>query len=156
MYRPQFSYPLPDPPCVDQACLYSFDKTNMPVFTGLLLAGARINRVPLKLDKDADFYLRAIKTHGLVSLRLDDTNGNSLSDYSNAVDGSNYELPREYSRTAGAGLAVLESGAGGVFGPAGGNFMLYLYNPTAITIDLATCAVNLVGVKRYHKEVCAQ
>jgi hypothetical protein len=155
MYRPQFAYPLPPAPCEDQACMYSFDATNLPVFSGSLAAGAQTGRIPLKLDKDADFYLRAIDSQGLISFRLEDTDGNALSDCDNAVNSTNYELPNEYSRTVGAGFVALESGAGGIFGPAGGNFVVYLYNATALTINLATCALNLVGVKRYSKEVCA-
>lgn len=156
MYRPQFAYPLPDAPCVDQACPYSFDQTNLPVFGGTLAAGAQTGRVPLRLDKDADFYLRAIRSQGLISFRIEDANGNQLSDSNNSTNSTNYELPNEYSRTAGAGLVTLDSGADGVFAPAGGNFLVYLYNATAAPIVLTTCALNLVGVKRYHKEVCAQ
>ena len=36
MYRPQFAYPLPPAPCHDQACMYSFDETNLPVFLSLI------------------------------------------------------------------------------------------------------------------------
>jgi len=43
-----------------------------------------------------------------------------------------------------------------VFGPAGGNFVVYLFNNTANSIELVTCAINLHGVKRYHEEVCKQ
>ena len=154
MYRPQFSFPLPPDPCEDQACMYSFDASNLPVFAGTLVAGARTGRVPLKLDKDADFYLRALDTQGLISIRLEDTDGNPLSDSENATQGTNYELPNEYGRTAGAGFTVLEGGKGGVFGPAGGNYVVYLYNATSTTINLTTCVVNLVGVKRYHEGVC--
>ena len=155
MYRPQFAYDLPPVPCEDQACMYSFDETNLPVFTGNLLAGAQTGRVPLKLDKDADFYLRAIDSQGAFSFRLEDTDGNALSDSENALNAANFELPKEYSNTAGAGFVALESGAGGIFGPAGGNYVVYLYNAGTTTIDLSTCALNLVGVKRYSKEVCA-
>lgn len=155
MYRPQFVYPLPPAPCEDQACMYSFDQTNLPVFSGTLAAGAQTGRLPLKLDKDADFYLRAIHSKGAISFRLEDTDGNALSDSENAANGTNFELPNEYSNTAGAGGVALESGAGGIFGPAGGNYVVYLYNAGTTTIDLTTCALNLVGVKRYDKEVCA-
>lgn len=155
MYRPQFAYPLPPAPCEDQTCMYSFDATNLPVFTGTLAAGAQTGRVPLKLDKDADFYLRAIRSQGLVSFRLEDTGANPLSDSENANNPTNFELPNQYSRTMGAGLVALESGADGIFGPAGGNFVVLLYNATAATITLSTCALNLVGVKRYRGERCA-
>jgi len=155
MYRPQFAYPLPSAPCDDETCLYSFDKTNLPVFQGTLLPLTRTGRIPLKLDKDADFYLRAIRSQGAVNFRLEDTDGNALSDCENVIESTNYEQPNEYSNTAGAGFVALESGADGIFGPAGGNYVVYLYNPTAATIELSTCALNLVGVKRYHEGKCS-
>jgi hypothetical protein len=155
MYRPQYAYPLPDPPCEDQPCLYSFDATNCPIFTGTLAAGAQTGRVPLKLDKDADFFLRAFDSQGLVSIRIEDPNGNPLSDSGNSNDPTNFELPKEYSQTAGAGFVALEGGKEGLFAPAGANFLAYLYNAGTASIDLTTCALNLAGVKRYSKEVCA-
>jgi hypothetical protein len=156
MYRPQFVRKPAVPPCQDQACMYSFDKTNLPVFLGILAAGAEIRHIPLRMDKDADFYLRAIRSQGTVSIRLEDGDGNALSDKDNAVNGTNYELPDEFSYTAGTGLVAFESGAGGVFCRAGGNFILYLYNAGATPIELSTCALNLAGVKRYSEEVCRQ
>jgi hypothetical protein len=134
--------------------MYCFDSSNLPVFTGTLAPGAQTGRVPLRLDRDADFYLRAISMHGEVSIRLEDTDGNPLSDSENAINSTNFELPREYASTFGAGFVALESGAGGVFGPGGGNYVVYLYNATPVTIDLTLCALNLIGVKRYNSEVC--
>jgi hypothetical protein len=154
MYRPQFLFPLPPNPCTDQSCMYSFDSSNLPVFLGTLLPGAQTGRIPLKLDKDADFYLRAIDTMGAIAIRLEDTDGNPLSDCDNVVNSTNFELQPEYSQTAGAGFAALESGAGGIFGPGGGNYVVYLFNPTVGTINLNTCVINLIGVKRYSREVC--
>jgi hypothetical protein len=156
MYRPQNACQLPEPPCEDQACMYSFDQTNLPVFLGTLAAGAQIGHIPLRVDKDADFYLRAIDSQGTVSFRLEDGDGNALSDWLNARNSTNYELPNEFSNTAGAGLVALEGGAGGVFVRAGGNFILHLFNAGATTIELSTCALNLAGVKRYSEEVCSQ
>lgn len=154
MYRPQFPFSAPPAPCEDQTCLYAFDATNLPVFTGTLAAGQQTGRIPLRLDKDADFYLRAISTQGGVSIRLEDTDGNGLSDSENALQSSNFVLPSEYSETNGAGYVALESGAGGVFGPGGGNYVVYLFNATAAPISLRTCAINLIGVKRYNSEGC--
>ena len=152
MYRPQFPYPLPPAPCEDQTCMYSYDSTNLPALA--LLAGAELRHIPLRLDKDADFYLRAIDTQGAVSIRLEDAAGNVLSDFGYRQQSNNYELPAEYSGTAGAGFVALENGMGGVFGPAGGVYVLNLYNATAATINLATFVLNLIGVKRYHEGVC--
>lgn len=159
MYRSQFAYPLPPAPCFDQTCLYSFDSTNCPVFQGSLASGARTPRVPLKLDKDADFYLRAVSQQGTVSIRLEDADGNPLSDSENlsVAPGNasqNYEFSPEYSRTSGAGFVALEGGREGIPARAGGNYLLYLYNATTGSINLTTCALNLVGVKRYPGEVC--
>lgn len=155
MYRPQFPFPLAPAPCSDQRCQYSFDKTNAPVFLGTLAAGAQTGRVPLRIDKDADFFLRGIATQGGVSVRIEDTNGNAISDSENATQAGNFELPDEYSRTAGAGIVTLESGAGGIFAAAGGNFIVFLANQTAGVLDLTTCAVNLHGIKRFAAPACA-
>jgi hypothetical protein len=134
--------------------MYSFDSTNLPALTGTLLAGAELRHIPLRLDKDADFYLRAFDTQGAVSIRIEDADGNALSDFGYSQQSNNYELPPEYSGTAGAGFVALESGVGGVFGPAGGIYILHLYNATAATINLTTCVLSLMGVKRYHEGVC--
>ncbi len=155
MHRPQFAYPLAPGSCEDQPCLYSFDSSNLPVFLGTLAAGKQTGRVPLRLDKDADFYLRAISQIGAVSIRIEDTDGNPLSDSENGVNRTNFELPAEYSSTRGAGYVALESGAGGVYGPAGGNYVVYLFNATAGTIDLRSCALQLIGVKRYQAGACS-
>lgn len=154
MYRPQFIFPLPPSPCFDQTCMYSFDSTNCPVFLGTLAAGGRTPRIPLRLDKDADFYVRSIDTQGLVSLLIEDADGNSLSDSENAQASSNTMFPHKYSSTAGAGFVALEGGPEGVPGKAGGNLLLYLYNASSSPIVLSTCALNLVGVKRYAREGC--
>ena len=66
MYRPQFAFKSPIG-CEEQRCVYSFDFTNTPVLTTTLAAGANIDRIPLRLDKDADFYLRGINTMPLPS-----------------------------------------------------------------------------------------
>jgi len=155
MYRPQFPYALPSAPCVDQTCQYSFDVTNLPALGGTLAAGSRTGRIPLKMDKDAGFYLRALFTQGSIALRLEDPNRNALSDSENAVESSNYEIPSEYSQTRGAGSVVLESGAGGLYAPAGGTFVVYLYNPTSGTLSLSTVVINLIGEKRYTNQGCA-
>lgn len=155
MFRPQFAYPLPPSPCFDQKCQYSYDRTNLPVFAGSLAAGAQTGRVPLHVDKDAAFLLRAITTIGTVSFRLEDCNRNPLSDSENSINSTNFELPNEYSNTGGAAYAILESGAGGQHVPAGGSLFVYLLNPTAAPIDLTTCAINLHGEKRYPGEVCS-
>lgn len=155
MYRPQFAYPLTPAPCEDQTCMFSFDKTNLPALTGSLAAGARTGRIPLKVDKDAAFWLRAEDSQGDISYRLEEPSGNALSDSENTTNSSNYMIPNEYSRTSGAGFVAFESGAGGIFVPPSGTFLLYLYNNTSGSILLSTVAINLVGVKRYTGEACS-
>jgi hypothetical protein len=154
MFRPQFAFPPSPGDCTDQTCMYSFDSTNTPKFAGTLAAGAQTGRIPLRLDKGADFYLRAVRLFGNLSIRLEDTDGNQLNDSENLNESQNFVRSSLYGDTQGAGFVALESGAGGVFGPGGGNYVVYLYNPTAVTIDLTTCAVNLIGVKRYPGEAC--
>jgi hypothetical protein len=125
------------------------------VLTGTLLAGQQTGRIPLSLDKDADFYLRAINIQGAASVRIEDPDNNPLSDSDNATQAANFMLPVEYGDSSGAGVVALDSGADGVYGPAGGNFVLLLANLGGVTIDLSTCAITLHGVKRYIEKGCA-
>ena len=155
MYRPQYAHALPPAPCQQQICQYSFDRTNLPALAGTLAAGARTGRIPLKTDKDAPFYLRAISTQGAVSIRLQDADNNAFSDSENTVESTNYEIPSEWSAAGGAGNVVLESGAGGVFIPVGATLVMYLYNNTATLQELSTVCINLIGVKQYDSEECA-
>ena len=155
MFRPQFAHALPPLPCVQQPCQYSYDQTNLPALTGTLAAGQRTGRIPLKTDKDAPFYVRALSTHGLLSLRIEDADRNAWSDSENAVESTNYEIPSEWSEGGGAGNVVLESGAGGIFIPLGATLVMYLYNNTAGALNLNTVCVNLVGVKQFENEECA-
>jgi hypothetical protein len=170
MYRPQFPYPLPPAPCEADRCQYSFDTSNTPALAQVLGAGQQTGRIPLNMDVDADFYLRAITTLGTTSFpalscsfRLVDPESNNLSDSDNAQQSTNFEIPMEYSDTHGAGLVVLESGqwligsggAGGVFAHGGSSFLLYLFNPAAVPIDLSTFVINLHGIKVFSG-VCAR
>jgi hypothetical protein len=154
MFRPQFPYPLPPAPCQDQKTQYSFDSTSLPALSGNLAAGAQTGRIPLGIDADAVFYLRGIKSQGALSFRLEDPNGNGLSDSDNTTQRTNFEVPAEYGNTGGAGIVALETGADGLFVPAGGNVILYLFNGTSGAIALSTVAINLHGVKRYPDSGC--
>lgn len=155
MYRPQYAHSLPPAPCAQQTCQYSFDQTNLPALSGSLAAGARTGRIPLRMDKDAPFYLRAIMTQGTLSIRVEDPDRNAFSNSEQATESANYEIPSEWSLTKGAGFAVLESGAGGVFIPAGATFVVYFYNGTGASVNLNTMAFNLKGVKQYDNAECA-
>lgn len=155
MYRPQFPCPAPPPSCEDQTCLYSWDQTNLPALTGTLGPRVQTGRIPLRVDKDADFYARAFSQNGALAIRIEDTDGNALSDSENADNDANFVLSEEYGLTGGAGFVVWESGAGGIFSPAGGSYALYLFNSsTTDTVNLSGVVINLIGVKRYKGGVC--
>lgn len=161
-YRPQFAYPSPKD-CEEQRCVYSFDFTNTPWLATTLAAGNNIQRIPLLLDKDADFYLRGISTPDVglannlpgLEFRLEDSNGHPLSDMENAAVEINYQFAGLYSAMDGAGIVAQDSDDWGVFCPAGSRLYLYLLNPSANDILLTTLVINLHGVKRYSGERCA-
>lgn len=158
MYRPQFPFTTP-PKCEDQRCVYSYDSTNTPFLAGTLAAGANINRIPLQLDKDADFYIRAISTTdtGLgITWRLEDPKGHPLSDTENAIQYQNYEFPEFYSTTDGFGIVTLDNADDwGIFCQQGSKLLMYLFNNGLTAIDLTTLCFNLHGVKRYSGDKCA-
>ena len=116
MYRPQFAFQSPAN-CEEQRCVYSFDSTNTPWLTTRLAAGAVISRIPLLLDKDADFFLRGFNTMPLpnavglfgdgLEYRLEDPKGHPLSDMGNTLEESNYEYPELYSEMDGASKSIL-------------------------------------------------
>ncbi len=161
MYRPQFPYATP-PKCEDQRCVYSYDQTNTPVLTGTLAAGSDKSRIPLLLDRDADFFLRGISTTdvggnplgALLTLRLEDPSGNPLSDSENSLQITNYQITALYSATDGAGIVALDSDEWGVFCQQGSRLYLYLYNAGVGTFDLTNLVVNLHGIKRYTGDSC--
>jgi hypothetical protein len=151
MYRPQFPYITPAN-CTDQRCVYSYDKTNTPVLNTTLPAGQSIHRVPLPIDKDADFYLRGVVTPDIglgLQFRLDDPLGHALSDTDNVLNPLNFEFPALYSATDGAGIEALDSDDWGIFCQQGSRLALFLNNNSAVAIDLSTFVLNLHGIKRY-------
>ena len=154
-YRPQFAFPLPDPPCEYQRCTYSFDGSNTPALVGTLGAGLTLSKIPLLMDTDALFLMRGFTVPvTALQFRLEDGNENPLSDSGNATQSTNYELQALYSATDGAGLVALDSDDWGVYLPAGGAMLLYVYNPTAAPVDLGGLFLNLHGVKRYQGANC--
>jgi hypothetical protein len=160
MYRPQFPYVTPSG-CQDQRCVYSFDSTNTPFLAMTIPSGATFSRIPLPLDKDADFYLRGIVTtdNGAgLQIRLEDMKSHALSDYDNPLPTSgatNYEFPALYSATDGAGIVALDSDDYGVYCQQGSRLYLFVHNDGSNPIDLTALVVNLHGVKRYNGNVCA-
>jgi hypothetical protein len=158
MYRPQFAYKSPAD-CEEQRCVYSFDSTNTPWLATTLAAGGNILRIPLLLDRDADFYLRGFQTAvaiGGLEFRLEDPKGHALSDRENLLQESDYEYSSLYSEMNGAGIVALDNCDDyGVFCQAGSRFYLYLLNNGPATVNLTAFVLTLHGVKRYSGERCA-
>jgi hypothetical protein len=154
MYRPQFVYPDESKGCKNQRCIYSFDASNTPAWNGNIGAGAILQKIPLLLDQDADFFLRGIEVYGtLLSVGLEDAHGNSLLDPT--LPGLPPTLvPALWSSTGGAGLVALESDNWGIFCPAGGVLKAYIQNTTAAPISGTGLCINLHGIKRYSEDRC--
>lgn len=167
MYRPQFAFKSPAG-CEEQRCVYSFDLTNTPVLATTLAAGATISRIPLVLDKDADFYLRGVNTMPIPSgpvvilsgvgleIRLEDPMGHALSDRENLLQEADYQYPELYSEMNGAGIVPLDNCDDyGVYCQAASRLYLHLFNNGTASINLALFILNLHGIKRYSGERCA-
>jgi hypothetical protein len=150
MYRPQFAYPQPPSTCRDQNCFYSFDGSNTPSFVSVQANDPGTNKIPLTLDQDADFIIRAIRIPQ-TSLRvvLEDCFLHQLIDQNPANECLN---PRFWSESDGAGLVVLESDNWGIWCPAGGSLVAYVQNPT--NAPITGLVINIQGVKRYSGVRC--
>ena len=158
-YHPQFAFKSPVD-CEEQRCVYSFDATNTPWLATALAAGNNIPRIPLLLDKDADFYLRGIQARqyngSALEFRLEDPLGHPLSDRENLVLETDYQYPGLYSEMDGAGIVTLDNADDyGVFCQAGSRLYLYLLNNSTGAIALTGFVLNLHGIKRYSGERCA-
>ena len=161
MYVPQFAY-KPAPKCEEQRCVFSFDSTNTPWLATTLAAGANSPRIPLELDRDADFYLRGIQTSdpllfGMgLEFRLEDPKGHPLSDTENVLQGSNYQFPSLYSGMDGAGLTPLDNTDDyGVFCQQASRLYLYVFNNSPNPVPLTQFVLSLHGIKRYSGDRCA-
>ena len=158
MYRPQNVYKSPEG-CEEQSCIYSFDLTNTPVLAGTLQPLQTAYRIPLELDKDGDFYLRAISTtdpSARIEIRLEDPKRNPLSDSEYPRQQMNLQPPEVYSWTQGIGIVALDSDDYGVYCQAGSRLLLYIYNNSGANPQtMAGLVINLWGVKRYSNERCA-
>lgn len=152
MYRAQFAYPEASDDCRDQTCMYSFDGSNTPYFVSVAAGDPGTNKIPLVLDQDADFFLRAIRIPA-TSLRvvLEDCFLHGLVDQNAATN--QCLNPRFWAETDGAGLVALESDNWGIWCPAGGALIAYVQNPT--NAPITGLVVNLHGVKRYSRRRCA-
>lgn len=156
MYRPQFVYPPAGKGCTDRKCTYSFDYTNTPA-----LAVPNNNvvnvKIPLILDQDADFFLRAIQVQvqndsnpNNFQLGLLDCFGNQLLDP--LLPGNPPTLyPYLWCQSSTGGIVTLDSDDWGIYCPAGGALSAYVQNTGGATADVF---INLHGVKRYRGAQC--
>ena len=153
MYRPQFVY-LPSPPNTkDVRTSYSFDQSNVPTFVGTIpAANAYSTQIPLQLDNDADFFLRAIEIKETVLLiGILDPMNNQLVDP--LVPGNPATLlPDLWASPDGAVIVPLESDNWGVFCSAGSSLIAYVQNSTGDPV--AGPVITLHGIKRYCGDKC--
>jgi hypothetical protein len=156
-YRPQFPYKLAPEGCTDQRCVYSFDYHNTPRLAMVIPAGDQFLRIPLQLDKDADFFLRGFVTSSIagIEIRLEDPRGHALSDIENLDEEMNFQYPGLYSQSSGAGIVALDSDDYGVYCVAGSRLYLHIFNTSTVNVLLTPLVINLHGVKRYSGERCA-
>lgn len=146
---------------MDQRCSYNFDVSNIPALGPAIPAGGVLSKIPLILDADADFYLRAvniwsgfdtdtISTSLLVG--LEDTSGNPLINPS-SPGLPPVLLPSLWGETALPGWAAdLESDTWGVYCPGSGGLYLYVQNPTAAPVSPPVIVLH--GIKRYTGDQC--
>jgi hypothetical protein len=100
VFRPQFPASEPPPGYVDEDFVYYFDATNVPDLATFPAAGNSILKIPLQLQHDAPFILRAIEISGNtgpLGVRFTDPFGWELAadsieadrGYSGTVNGAN-------------------------------------------------------------------
>jgi hypothetical protein len=145
IYRPQYVFPPTPAGFVDEQFHYSFDSTNTPVLGLAIAAGVTLRNVYLQLQNDAEFILRAIKVQLGTSpsnlyLSIRDPHSFPLSAVHLPLN--NYLTPGGAS-IVGSMMVPFESE---VVCPAGGFFILDLYNPT--TGNVTPPAFTLDGVNR--------
>ena len=91
-FRPQFAYPPPPPGFEYEEFEYYFDQVNTPA-----LVAVPIRNVPLQLEPDAEYRLRALQISGNTAnlvLRLWSPQGDQLSE-------TLFEVDRGYSSVVG-------------------------------------------------------
>lgn len=152
MYRPQFPYPPTPVGCQDQRVSYSFDGSNVAYFSGTVAAGALLQQVPLPLDKDADFYLRAIQIQATTLLiGLQDAGGHPLLLPSAPGLPPTLSVPL-WAQCDGGPIVPLESDNWGVFCRAGSRLLAYVQNTGIAAVNGPV--ITLHGVKRFVGELC--
>lgn len=145
IYRPQYAFSRRPAGFEDEAFHYSFDSSNVPVLGTTIAAGANVQNIPLQLQNDAEFILRAVKIQlATAPSNLYATIRDPFGNFVSAVP-----LPLDNYLT-GAGAALIgrmevpfESE---IHCPLGGFFQLFLYNLT--TGSVLPPQVTLYGVNR--------
>lgn len=151
MYRPQFAFPKASN-CQEQRCIYCFDSSNTPSMAGTLAAGITTSRIPLPLDRDADYLVRAIQiSPSLLQFGLEDPGYHPL------VHPTSSGLPPVvasalWSQCDGGPLVTLESDNWGIYCRRGAVLIAYFSNPT--TGALAFPTINIHGIKRFTGAKC--
>lgn len=147
MYRPQFVYGPPGNGCNAMRCSYSFDGTNCPSLASIP-AGQPLTKIPLAMDQDSAFVLRAIEIPNAgVQVRLEDAFENPL-----LTDGL-YIDPELWAASNGAGVVPLESDEWGIYCPAGSMLLLYVSNPGGSPVG--NFVINLHGEKWFPEGDCS-
>ena len=147
MYRPQFAYGAPGDRCDGQRCTYSFDGSNTPALVSVA-AGALLTKIPLQMDQDAPFLLRAIQVPNTgLRIRIEDCFDNPLLTDQTTTN------PALFAESDGAGVVPMDSDDWGIYCPAGATLLLYVYNPTALAIT--GFVLNLHGEKWYPEGSCS-
>lgn len=149
-YRPQFAHPPAPLGFEDEQFHYAFDGTNCPLLasTSPVPAGGFSNDIVLLMEADAPFICR--------TLQIRNSAGSSNLWFQLKTPRGDYMqiVPVEIQRYAFSNAGGVALAAGHNFppleteieAPAGSNWTLYLYNPTAA--PLAPPMVTLFGVKR--------
>ena len=142
-YVPQFAYPAAPRGLREDQFSYSFDATNTPGLVASIPANGITREIPLQLQTDAIFMLRAISIAAAnLSIQIRDTFGRVLND-----DYTPISVAYQPS-----GIAI----AGGLFIPMepevlctpGGIFLLDFQNNTGGSI--APPKITMYGTKRYR------
>lgn len=152
MYRQQFAFPKTPHGCQDQRCMFSYDGSNVALLSGTLAAGAATGRIPLLIDRDADFLLRAIQISPTVlSVGIEDPGGHPLV---NPSSPGQYPLEPNalWAQCDGGPIVTLDSDNWGIFCRKASALIAYLSNPTAAPV--AFPIITLHGIKRFSGAQC--
>ena len=171
MYRPQFAYERPPAEFDDVDFNHYFDSTNTPLLNNTsLAAGGTVLNIPLQMQTDFPFYLRAMQIKGSgvgvtstaflppgVQIRWKDPYHHDLSnDY---VPVYLYVAPSIVSSTLFTGIPnnppinVRNNPLAVVFEPevqcpAGSIWWLSIRNPFTVAVDLTQLRILFTGIKR--------